>query len=122
MFLNEPGNRYISIYGLADPTFPKNAPFSRFSDAGKLMALASFSTRRAPSVEEERLIKFLLGSRHVALTLYEYLEDSQYYNVGLDDPEFRNFAGIFSDAVFDTFYQFAKKNLKRGQPLIISGG
>src|SRR5690242_20776589 len=35
--LNQPGNRYISLYGLADPTFPKNAPFSRFSDAGKLM-------------------------------------------------------------------------------------
>jgi hypothetical protein len=36
--LNEPGNRYTSIYGLADPTFPKNAPFSRFSDAGLLSA------------------------------------------------------------------------------------
>jgi hypothetical protein len=32
--LNQPGNRYILLYGLADPTFPKNAPFSRFSDAG----------------------------------------------------------------------------------------
>ena len=40
--LNQPGNRYILLYGLADPTFPKNAPFSRFSDVGKLMALASF--------------------------------------------------------------------------------
>jgi predicted NodU family carbamoyl transferase len=37
--MNQPGNRYTSIYGLADPAFPKNAPFSRFSDAGKLMAL-----------------------------------------------------------------------------------
>ncbi len=45
--MNEPGNRYASIYGLADPTFPKNAPFSRLSDAGKLMALASFSTKEA---------------------------------------------------------------------------
>ena len=34
--MNEPGNRYASVYGLADPTFPKDAPFSRFSDAGKL--------------------------------------------------------------------------------------
>jgi hypothetical protein len=41
--INEPGNRYMSIFGLADPTFPKNRPFSRWSDAGKLMALASFS-------------------------------------------------------------------------------
>jgi predicted NodU family carbamoyl transferase len=56
--LNEPGNRYTSIYGLADPTFPKNAPFSRFSDAGKLMALASFSTRNTPSAEEKSLSIF----------------------------------------------------------------
>jgi carbamoyltransferase/hydroxymethyl cephem carbamoyltransferase len=42
--------------------------------------------------------------------------------VGLDDPEFRNFSGIYSDAIFDVFYQFARKNLKKKQPLIIAGG
>jgi hydroxymethyl cephem carbamoyltransferase len=120
--LNEPGNRYISIYGLADPTFPKNAPFSRFSDSGKLMALASFSNRRLPSGEEKKLIDLLLGSPHVQPNLYKDLEHSLYYNVGLDDPEFRNFAGIFSDKIFDIFYQFAKKNMKKRIPLIIAGG
>lgn len=120
--LNEPGNRYTAIYGLADPTFPKNAPFSRFSDAGKLMALASFSNRRLPLSEEKKLIEFLLSAPHVQLNLYDDLENSRYYNVGVDDPEFRNFAGIFSDKIFDIFYQFAKTNLKRGMPLIIGGG
>jgi len=120
--LNEPGNRYTAIYGLADPTFPKNAPFSRFSDAGKLMALASYSTRSAPLDEEKRLIHFLLDSPHVQLSLYEGLESSRYYNVGVDDPEFRNFAGIFSDKIFDIFYQFAKENMKKRLPLIIAGG
>ena len=33
--------------------------------------------------------------------------------MGLDDPEFRNFAGIYSDEIFDIFYQFAKANLKK---------
>jgi predicted NodU family carbamoyl transferase len=120
--LNEPGNRYCSLYGLADPTFPKNAPFSRFSDAGKLMALASFSNRSAPSGDERKLIAFLLDSPHVRLDLYDDLERSQYYNVGVDDPEFRNFAGIFSDKIFDVFYQFAKTNMKKHLPLIIAGG
>jgi predicted NodU family carbamoyl transferase len=120
--LNEPGNRYASIYGLADPTFPKNAPFSRFSDAGKLMALTSFSNRRTPSLEEKKLIDFLLSSPHVQLSLYDDLENSRYYNVGVDDPEFRNFAGIFSDKIFDIFYQFAKANMKKRMPLIIGGG
>jgi len=106
--LNEPGNRYAAIYGLADPTFPKDAPFSRFSDAGKLMALASFSNRRTTLDEEIRLMDFLLNSPHVQLNLYGDLVNSRYYNVGVDNPEFRNFAGIFSDKIFDIFYQFAK--------------
>jgi len=120
--LNEPGNRYTSIYGLADPTFPKDAPFSRFSDAGKLMALASFSNRRIPSAEEKNLMAFLLNSPHVRLSLYEDLKESRYYNVGVDDPEFRNFAGIFSDKIFDIFYQFATANMKKRLPLLIAGG
>src|SRR5580692_5919635 len=120
--MNQPGNRYILIYGLADPTFPKNAPFSRFSDAGKLMALASYSKRSTPSAEEKTLMRFLLDSPHVQLSMYEDLENSRYYNVGVDDPEFRNFAGIFSDKIFDIFYQFAKANMKKRLPLLIAGG
>lgn len=120
--MNQPGNRYASIYGLADPTFPKNAPFSRFSDAGKLMALASFSCRGTATPEEEELISFLLSSRDVRLNLYEGLKGSKYYNAGIDDPEFRNFAGIFSDRIFDTFYRFAEANLPKRLPLIIAGG
>jgi len=120
--MNQPGNRYASIYGLADPTFPKNAPFSRFSDAGKLMALASFSNRATASSEEEELISFLLSSPDVRLDLYEGLKGSRYYNTGIDDAEFRNFAGIFSDRIFDTFYHFAKTNMPKRLPLIIAGG
>lgn len=120
--MNEPGNRYTSIYGLADPTFPKNAPFSRFSDAGKLMALASFSTRKKASLEEKKLMEFLLTSPHVQLSLYDDLKTSQYYNVGTDNPEFRNFAGIFSDAIFFKFYEYAKANMHKKLPLIIAGG
>src|SRR5438874_7427982 len=79
--MNEPGNRYASIYGLADPTFPKNAPFSRFSDAGKLIALASFARRSTPTAEEEELMAFLLSSEHVGVDFYDRLESSPYYNV-----------------------------------------
>ena len=120
--LNQPGNRYTLLYGLADPTFPKNAPFSRFSDSGKLMALASFSNRSTPSAEEKKLMDFLLNSPYLDLSPYEDLEDSSYYNVGVDDPEFRNFAGIYSDKIFDVFYQFAKSNMNKRMPLLIAGG
>jgi len=121
--LNEPGHRYSLLYGLADPTFPKNAGFSRFSDAGKLMALASYSRRSTPSDEEQRLIDFLLQDcPHLELGAWEDLRGSRYYNVGLDDPEFRNLAGIFSDKIFDTFYQFARSNMRKKMPLLIAGG
>jgi predicted NodU family carbamoyl transferase len=120
--MNQPGNRYASIYGLADPTFPKNAPFSRFSDAGKLMAIASFSQRSTPTREEEQVMDFLLSSRDVRLDLYQELESSVHYNVGVEDEEFRNFAGIYSDRIFETFRQFAESNLHQGWPLIIAGG
>ncbi|MDA9545010.1 proline dehydrogenase [Bradyrhizobium sp. CCBAU 45321] len=120
--LNQPGNRYISLYGLADPTFPKDAPFCRFSDAGKLMALTSFSKRNVPTAEETKLIDFLLNPPFLETGLYRGLKHSPYYNVGLDDPEFRNFAGIFSDKIFDVFYQFARSNMRKGLPLLIAGG
>lgn len=120
--MNQPGNRYASVYGLADPTFPKNAPFSRFSDAGKLMALASYSRRSIATSEEETLMDFLLSAEDIRLDLYDALATSVYYNVGLDDEEFRNFAGIYSDRIFDTFYEFAKANLRKGRPLVIAGG
>jgi predicted NodU family carbamoyl transferase len=120
--MHEPGNRYMSIYGLADASFPKHLPFSRWSDAGKLMALASFSTRSDATAEEEELIDFLLAPEHVRTDLYQQLESSAYFNAGLDDAEFRNFAGIFSDRIFEVFHRFAQTRLQPGLPLVIAGG
>jgi predicted NodU family carbamoyl transferase len=121
--MNEPGHRYALLYGLADPTFNKNGAHSLHSDAGKLMALASYSSRKTPSAEEQKLIDFLLQDCvHLEPRACNDLKHSRYYNVGMDDPEFRNFAGIFSDKIFDIFYQFAKTNMKKRMPLIIAGG
>jgi predicted NodU family carbamoyl transferase len=120
----QPGHRYSLLYALADPTFDMSVgEFSRFSDAGKLMALASFSKRSKPSLEEEAIMAFLMQDcAHLQPKDCEVLRQYRHYNVGLNDPEFRNFAGIFSDRIFDRFYQFAKANTHRGMPLLISGG
>lgn len=120
--LNQPGNRYGQLYGLADPTFPKDGPYPRFSDAGKLMALASFSTRSIPTAEEHKLLEFLLDGPFRELSVHEDITSVPHYNAGLDDSEFRNFAGIYSDAIFETFHRFARKNLEPNQPLVIAGG
>lgn len=120
----EPGHRYAMLYAIADPTFDKStAEFSRLSDAGKLMALASFSTRSLPSDDEEAMMSFLFQDcQHLKPQQCESLKNLRHYNVGLEDPEFRNFAGIFSDRLFDRFHRFATSNLKRGMPLLIAGG
>ena len=120
--LNQVGNRYGLFYGIADPTFPKKGIYPRFQDSGKLMALASFSNRSIPTDEENKLLAFLLNGPYREFSTYKKFEYSRYYNVGLDDVEFRNFAGIFSDKIFDIFYQFAKSNMKKKMPLIIGGG
>jgi predicted NodU family carbamoyl transferase len=122
--MREPGHRYAMLYGLADTTFAKNLEFSRISDAGKLMALASYSNRSTSSAEEEKLIAYLLQDcQHLSpITAFEELRHSPYYNVGVDDPEFRNFTGIFSDRIFDVFHHFAKSNMRKGMPLLIAGG
>ena len=120
--LNQPGNRYGLLYGLADPTFPKTSLYPRFSDAGKVMALASFSTRSIPTEAEKKLLDFLLNVSFQKISDYPDLESAPHLDVGLDDPEFRNFAGIYSDAIFETFHQFAQNNLQKGRPLVIAGG
>ena len=120
--LSQPGNRYGFLYGLADPSFPKDGPYPRSSDAGKLMALASFSTRSTPTTSEAALMSFLLEGPYRKLSDYDLLDDAPHRDVGLEDPEFRNFAGIYSDAIFEVFHQFARRNLKRGRPLVIAGG
>lgn len=120
--LDQPGFRYAMLYGLADPTFLKDSPFPRESDAGKLMALASFSKREKPTQAEQRLLSFLLDGTYRKLGDYDHLAQAPHLNVGVEDPEFCNFAGIYSDAIFEKFYQFARTNLVRGRPLVIAGG
>jgi predicted NodU family carbamoyl transferase len=121
--MNEPGQRYALLYGFADPTFDKNGAYALHSDAGKLMALASYSTRKLPTIEEQELMDFLLQDcAHLKPHDCNKLKHSRYYNVGHEDSEFRNLAGIFSDKIFDVFYQFAKHNMKKGMPLLIAGG
>jgi predicted NodU family carbamoyl transferase len=120
--LDQVGNRYALLYGLADPTFPKDGAYPRVEDAGKLMALASFSKRSTPSAEERKLLEFLLDGPRRELRAYHDLEKSRHYNVGVNDPDFGNFAGIYSDKIFDVFYQFAQVNMKKRLPLLIAGG
>ena len=121
--LEDPGNKYAFIYSLADPGVISTKGKFRFSDAGKLMALTSFSKRLPYTKNEEKLAEFVIKQKSIVLSVDKKdLSQSSIYNCGVESEEFKNFSGNFSDSIFDIFYRYAKNNLKKKFPLLISGG
>lgn len=116
--LDEPGNKYAFLFSVADPTLPMSR-----SNAGKLMALASFSHRNSFTKDEKELIDFIFERKLIYVSTEKAdLTWSPYVNIGVESQEFKNLAGKFSDALFDKFYFFAKDRLNKKLPLLISGG
>ncbi len=121
--LTDPGNKYGFLFRIADPTFPPIKGYFRFSDPGKLMALAAFSDRSSPTLEEKAVIDSLLARDGILLsTPKEEFKDSPFYNIGVTSNAFKQLAGKYSDAIFERFYLFAREHLTQGYPLIIAGG
>ncbi|RWB93976.1 MAG: proline dehydrogenase [Mesorhizobium sp.] len=116
-----PGDKYAFLYALADPKFTLPKGRTRFEDAGKLMALCAYGQTGSPDRDEQAMIDFVL-QRDLDSLSKDDLRNSPYYNIGVTQQRFTNLARRVSDAIFDTFYKFAKKNLTKGYPLLISGG
>ncbi|MER9064653.1 carbamoyltransferase C-terminal domain-containing protein [Mesorhizobium sp. M0698] len=112
-----PGHKYAFLYALADPS----AGPTRNEDAGKLMALCAYGQTGSPDSDEQALIDFLVPS-DVYPMYKENFRNSPYYNIGVTHQKFTNMAKRVSDTIFDSFHTFAKKNLTKGYPLLISGG
>lgn len=122
--LTYPGIRYQSIYGLADPSYSPslNEP-GRLGDAGKLMAIAAYSNRAPPTEVEARFIDHVLSdSGYWHLLDKKSMKWSELIDVGVQSVAFKNFAGKFSDALFERFYRFARTHLTKRLPLLIAGG
>lgn len=118
-----PGHKYGFLYGLADPTYPADARKSRREDAGKLMALAGFGHESAETLQERGLIDRLLAwnAEETPLRKADFA-DSPFFNIGLDNQEFRNLARRFQTEILERFRGYAEKYLPDGLPLLISGG
>jgi predicted NodU family carbamoyl transferase len=114
-----PGNKYGFIYSLANPG--SKSPFDTAAP-GKVMALASFSDRSPYTSEEKELAELLLTYPSTKIIDKNDFKNYSIYNAGVESIEFKNFSGKFSDDIFNLFYNFAKQNLKKKLPLIISGG
>lgn len=120
--LNHPGIKYSFIYALANPEITSVRGRFRYSDAGKLMALTSFSLRKSYTEEEKTLANLIIHHDNIFSLDKNQLKNSCLYNIGVENPTFKNFSGNFSDSIFDVFYQFAKSKLTKKLPLLISGG
>ncbi|MEI9419250.1 carbamoyltransferase C-terminal domain-containing protein [Mesorhizobium sp. Cs1321R2N1] len=116
-----PGHKYAFLYMLADPKFTLPKGSTRIEDAGKLMALCAHGQPGSPDSDEQALIDSVVPSEVYPLSKEE-LRNSPYYNIGVTHQKFTNLARRVSDAIFDSFHAFAKKNLTKGYPLLISGG
>ena len=118
-----PGHKYSSIYGIADPNMPTDAPRPRHEDAGKLMALASYGEPRPANADEQQIIDRILAWSSVdAAVRKDAFIDSPYFNIGLDSPKFRDLAWQMQHQIFERFHAFAERNLTKGYPLLITGG
>lgn len=121
--LEDPGNKYAFLYALADPSFPIQRGHFRFEDAGKLMALAGFGASGVSSPEERELIEIIMAQRSILLSLDKgQLCSSRYFDIGVETKAFKNLARRFSEALFERFESYARKHMKEGLPLLISGG
>src|SRR5579871_223449 len=139
--LAQPGDRYALAYSLADYQRRKSLPYWFFpdiSDAGKMMALVSYgeimdAARRKEWTSEVDFFmnvnldfdysKLLDPAEMEKVNFYKsQIQNSKIFDIGVESDDFKDFAHRLSDAIFDPFFQFAKKNLTKGYPLIISGG
>jgi hydroxymethyl cephem carbamoyltransferase len=121
--IDNPGDRFAFLYGLADPTFNFGAGQIRLSDAGKLMAVAAYGQESEIDGDGKYIINTLLDK-----TLdFRNIQKNQfrkniYYNIGIDDPRFASLAHHFSNSIFNIFHDFAKKIVYDDAPLLVIGG
>ncbi len=121
--MEDPGNKYQYVFALADPTTTAMHGGFRFSNAGKLMALAGCADGSPITPAEQEVIDWVLSRRSILLSNPKSeLAASPFYDVGVTSQAFANLAAHHSAAIFDAFYAVAKAALTKGYPLLIAGG
>jgi predicted NodU family carbamoyl transferase len=123
--LTHPGSRYAYPFLLTPRQRECPMTLQNLSIAGKMMALTGFASR---DVEDKwaplakRLVDLELPLAVDPRPSVFAKELGSLMDVEVENQEFKDFSYYFSNEIFDRFYQFAKTNLTKGLPLIISGG
>ncbi|WP_051450422.1 carbamoyltransferase C-terminal domain-containing protein [Actinospica robiniae] len=121
--MEDPGNKYQFVFALADPATSTERGGFRFSNAGKLMALAGYADGSACTAAERELIDFVLSRRSILLTTSKTdMADSPFYDIGVEEQALKNLAAHHSEEIFARFHAVATRALTQGYPLLIAGG
>ncbi len=121
--IEQPGCKYQFLYTLADPNRTEPSVQHRPpEDAGKVMALAAFGTRRAPNLHEARFIDWILDCPDIIGMTKGQLAGSPFYDVGVESQAFKDLVRGVSDAIFGRYLDWASMHLEPGLPLAIGGG
>jgi hydroxymethyl cephem carbamoyltransferase len=117
-----PGTRWSLLFCLADPTFPDEGYPGRFSDAGKLMALAGFGDPDTDDPAVTEVVDRVLTTPHVWPAAKHEFRDTAIYNAGVQAYVTKDAAAVLRDRLFTEFSAAAVEHLPPGIPLLISGG
>lgn len=113
------GNIYLLPFWIANTARPN--PFT-ISIAGKAMALAAYGANRGPTASERQFVDFLVNEfdwHQVDRTDFSH---APCYRTGVRSLELARTMNLLTEAVFEQFHEFARTRIKRGLPLLISGG
>jgi len=123
-----PGNRYSLLYGIADPKLPMSARnWIQIDNAGKLMAIAAYGSRRDPTAIEQQMVDLMLnldiyGALCHGTRIKESFKENEFFNVGVESQSFKDLAWQFSNSLFNLFLESAQRHLTNRLPLLIAGG
>jgi hydroxymethyl cephem carbamoyltransferase len=75
-----------------------------------------------PTAEEQMVITRILKGVDPPLTSKQRFRDTPYFNCGVTNRAFQDLAAAFSYTLFNVFYSYAEKHLRKRYPLLIGGG
>lgn len=113
--MDQPCNRLISAYGLADPV-RATATAPRGGDFGRMLSAASLGRISGDDSEADRLVEHVLMPEGVSIPA-----DTPFRGIGTGSQRFRDMAALLSDRIFAAFERFARARLTAGHPLLIAG-
>ncbi|MDO8878383.1 MAG: hypothetical protein Q8M24_05050 [Pseudolabrys sp.] len=83
------------------------------------MALAAYGTDAQSTVQENELIEALIGDRSSRLVLDKAeFKNSPFFNIGVESQSFKNLSKRFSHVLFEKFFSFASRHLRKGYSII----